>query len=95
MSQAEADLAAIREYYERVAPEYAQTFVDGALEKTQQLARLPRIGRIVPEIGDEQIRELIYRQYRIVYIVDAESERVDVLTIFHSARQFGSEDLTN
>ena len=72
MPQAEADLEAIREYYERVAPEYAQSFVDGAVEKTLQLEVFPRIGRMVPEIGDDALRELIYRQYRIIYIVDAE-----------------------
>ena len=92
MPQAEADLEAIREYYERVAPDYAQTFVDGAIEKTLELEAFPRIGRVVPEIGDEDLRELVYRQYRIIYIVDAEGERADVLTIFHSAKQFGTGD---
>ena len=90
MPQAEADLEAIREYYERVAPEYAQSFVDGAVEKTLQLEVFPRMGRRVPEIEDDALRELIYRQYRIIYIVDAEGERVDVLTIFHSAKEFGA-----
>ena len=93
MPQAEADLEAIREYYERVAPEYAQSFVDGAIEKTLQLEVFPRMGRMVPEIGDEALRELIYRQYRIIYIVDAEGERADVLTIFHSAKEFGAGDV--
>jgi plasmid stabilization system protein ParE len=94
MPQAETDLEAIREYYERVAPDYAQTFVDGAIEKTHQLEAFPRIGRIVPEIGDEDVREVIYRQYRIIYIVDADDERAEVLTIFHSAKQFGAGDLS-
>ena len=92
MPQAEADLAAIREYYEQVAPQYAKPFVTGAFEKTAQLRSFPRLGRMVPEIGDPDIRELIYRQYRIVYIVDGEN--VDVLTIFHGARQFGAGDLS-
>ena len=92
MPQAEADLRAIREYYEHVAPDYAQTFVDGALETTRRLEAFPRLGRIVPKIGDEDLRELIYRHYRIVYIVDAEDERVDILTVFHSAKEFGTGD---
>ncbi len=93
MPQAEADLEAIREYYERVAPDYAQTFVDGAVEKTLHLEAFPCMGRIVPEIDDDAIRELIYRQYRIIYIVDAEGGRADVLTVFHSAKAFGGGDL--
>ena len=40
------------------------------LEKAHQLERFPRLGRIVPEIGDASIRELIYRSYRIMYFVD-------------------------
>ncbi len=93
MPQAEADLEAIRDYYERVAPDYAQTFVEGAIEKTLQLEAFPRIGRIVPEIGEEDLRELIYRQYRIIYIVDTGDERADVLPVFHSAKEFGTADL--
>lgn len=89
MSQAEADLQAIREYYEQVSPGYAQTFVEGVLKATRRLEDFPRSGRKVPEIGDEDIREVIYRRYRIVYVVDPGDDAVDVLTIFHSAKQFG------
>ena len=48
------------------------------------------MGRIVPEIGDDAIRELIYRDYRIIYIVDAEDEQVDVLTVVHTSQHLGS-----
>ncbi|PSQ82101.1 MAG: hypothetical protein BRD46_00395, partial [Bacteroidetes bacterium QS_8_68_15] len=48
------------------------------------------VGRMVPEIEDEAIREVIYRGYRIVYVVDRDKEEVEVLTIFHSAQQFGT-----
>jgi len=47
------------------------------------------MGRIVPEIGDEAIREVLYRNYRIAYVVDRDDKEVDVLTIFHSSQQFG------
>ena len=59
------------------------------IEKVRLLERFPRMGRVVPEIRDEAIRELIYRQYRIVYVVDRGDEEVEVLTIFHSSQQFG------
>lgn len=91
LSQAEADLEAIRKYYLRVAPDFASPFIEGALEQTKQLENFPRMGRPVPEIGDRSIRELIYRQYRVVYFVDSKDQQIDILTIFHSARQFGSK----
>ena len=59
----------------------------GAFEATGRLSDFPNAGRIVPEIGDESIRELIYRQYRIIYLVNEGS--VEVLTWYHAARQFG------
>ena len=90
--QARKDLEAIEAYFEEVAPDYASFFMEQVLEKAQQLERFPHLGRIVPEIGDESIRELIYRSYRIMYFVDQEGEEVEILTVMHSSRQFGSLD---
>ena len=90
--QALKDLEAIEAYYEEVAPGYAALFVASIFEKAQRLERLPRMGRMVPEIGDEVIRELIHRGYRIMYVVDEKGEEVEVLTVLHSSRQFGSLD---
>jgi len=72
--QALKDLEAIEAYYEEVAPEYAALFVASVFEKAQRLEQLPRMGRTVPEIGDEAIRELIHRGYRIMYVVDEDEE---------------------
>ncbi len=91
--QALKDLEAIEAYFEEVAPGYAGFFMAQVLEKAQRLERFPRLGRIVPEIGDDAIRELIYRSYRIIYFVDGTDEEVEVLTVMHSSRQFGSLDL--
>ncbi|MEO1074924.1 MAG: type II toxin-antitoxin system RelE/ParE family toxin [Bacteroidota bacterium] len=85
--QALRDLEAIEAYYEEVAPDFAPLFVAGAFETAARLRDFPRAGRIVPEIGDEAIRELLYRQYRIIYIVIGDA--AEVLTVYHSARQFG------
>ncbi len=85
--QALRDLEAIEAYYEEVAPDFAPLFVAGVFEATARLGTLPRMGRVVPEIGDDSIRELIYRQYRIIYVVVGET--AEVLTLYPSARQFG------
>ena len=89
--QAQSELDAIIEYYERVgAADFAEVLEEKVVEKIRPLERLPRMGRVVPEIRDEAIREIIYRSYRIVYVVDADDEEVEVLTIFHSSKQFGA-----
>ncbi len=46
-----------------------------------------RSGRMIPE--DEQLREVIYREYRIMYHVDEMDEEILMLTVLHSSRQFG------
>jgi plasmid stabilization system protein ParE len=90
--QALKDLEEIEAYYERVAPDYAAFFVEQVFDKADQLERFPRMGRMVPEIEDEAIRELIYRDYRIIYFVDVGDGEVAVLTVIHSAQQFGGLD---
>jgi plasmid stabilization system protein ParE len=59
------------------------------LAKMRKLASFPRMRRVVPEIGDASMREVMHRDYRIVYHVDEEDIAVDVLTIFHSSRPLG------
>ena len=39
--------------------------------------------------ADDQLRELIYREYWIMYPVDDTNEEVLILTVIHSSRQFG------
>lgn len=87
--QAWTDLEAVLDYYDRLAPGFSEVFEDEVIEKIQRLEQFPRMGRVVPEIGDEALRELIHRSYRIVYHVDADDREVEVLTIFHSSQQFG------
>jgi toxin ParE1/3/4 len=87
--QAKADLQAIEEYYLGVAPAYADVIVEGLLASTNRLRTFPRSGREVPEIADEALREVIYREYRVIYYINEEADRVEVLTVLHSSQQFG------
>ncbi len=71
-----------------VAPDFAEVFLSGVFEAAARLERFPQSGRIVPEIGDETMREVIYHQYRIIYVVL--DDTVEILTLFSASRQFGS-----
>ena len=44
------------------------------------------MGRIVPEYGDETIREIIKGQYRIVYKIDSKKDSIVIVTIHHAKR---------
>lgn len=43
---------------------------------------------MIPEAEDEQLREIIYRDYRIMYHVDEAEEEALILTVPHASRQF-------
>ena len=82
-NQALADLEAIGDFMARDAPSVAQVFVERVFAAVMRLEAFPQSGRIVPEIGQEDIRESIFRCYRIVYVVS--EEEVNILTVFHAA----------
>ncbi|MEB2310014.1 MAG: type II toxin-antitoxin system RelE/ParE family toxin [Candidatus Brocadiaceae bacterium] len=58
-------------------------------EAPQSLIQHPKIGRVVPEAGDESIRELFVFQYRIVYEIKA--NEIHILTVIHGKRMFDKE----
>lgn len=91
--QALADLEAIGDVIAREAPRYAQMLTNGVFEAAERLELFPRSGRVVPEIGDEAMREMLYRGYRIMYVVSGAEgeEEAKILTVFHSSLPFGGE----
>jgi toxin ParE1/3/4 len=44
----------------------------------------PRSGRETPELGKEDIREIIVGSYRVIYRIKA--EQVQILTVHHGSR---------
>lgn len=90
-SQALADLEAIGDFIARDAPSFAEVFVDRIFVAVERLGAFPRSGRALPEIGEENLREIIFGSYRIVYLLN--SDEVSILTVFHSARQLRPSDL--
>lgn len=77
--RAQADLEEIAEYIARDNPVAAEAWVDKLLDKAQAAAVQPRAGRVVPEVGDPDIREVFLRTYRIIYRI--EPARILVLTV--------------
>ncbi|MCC5614966.1 type II toxin-antitoxin system RelE/ParE family toxin [Nostoc sp. CHAB 5836] len=84
-SQALTDVEAIGDFIARDAPSFAQVFVDRVFQSVERLQQFPLSGRVVPEIAQEDIREIIFGSYRIVYLVS--DDQVNILTVFHSSRQ--------
>jgi plasmid stabilization system protein ParE len=82
--QAADDLDAIAEFIGHDSEHYACLFVMDVLQAVERLVDLPRIGRVVPEMNDPAIRELILGNYRIIYRLH--TELAEILTV-HNGTQ--------
>ena len=83
--QAIEDIHEIREYYRPKSERYAEEFTDKVFEKAVYLEQHPHMGRMVPELERAEIRELIYKNYRIIYHIVSE-ERIDILAVHNGLR---------
>ena len=90
--QAADDLDAIAEFIARDSPHFAALLVANILQTVDRLVDFPESGRIVPEIDNRSIREVILGSYRIIY--RRRSEAVEVLTVHHGARLLDPKRLT-
>ncbi len=73
--------AEIVDYISQDKPSAAENWINTVFSKVESLEFSPEMGRVVPEIGNSQFRELIYGNYRIVYRID--QQQISVLTIRH------------
>ena len=87
--QAIEDVEAIRAHVARDSVHYADLLVERIVSAVSRLENHPFSGRVVPEVGDESLREVIHRNYRIVYRV--RQDLVEIATVFHGARLFRLE----
>ena|SRR5438309_7741444 len=86
-SSARADIRSIIRYISDDNPNRAMTFGRQLILETKKLAKFPELGRVVLEIGDRLIREIIVRRnYRVVYRVNHEQKLIEVVRFWHAAR---------
>jgi toxin ParE1/3/4 len=78
-------LIEIEDFIANDSPERAASFVDEIIKQTETiLPDKPLIGRIMPEIFNPDIRELIFKKYRIIYRVN--KNKIEILTVFEGHR---------
>lgn len=80
------DLHDIVVFIARDNPNRAMAFGYELISETDRLQEFPEFGRIVPEYRDDNIREIIYRPYRLVYLVNHEAKTCEIARVWHSAR---------
>ena len=77
-------LIEIEEYISKDNADRAIQFVDQLIEHAELLSGKPHMGRIVPELANPDIRELVFKKYRIIYRL--KEKRIEILTVFEGHR---------
>jgi len=86
------DLKEIHDYVSRDSANYARIQIARIKSRTNILKSLPFAGRSVPEYNDENYRELIEGNYRIIYKI-VSKHLIDILTVHHAARDLSKRSL--
>ena len=81
----------IAEYIAQDKPSAAEKWINTVFLNVEQLKSSPEIGRVVPEIRNDQFRELIYGNYRIIYRI--EKKQISILTIRHGKQILPIDDI--
>ncbi len=88
------ELKEIFDYVSFDSKRHAKNQVERIKSKTLILKSMPDVGRIVPELENSEIRELLEGNYRIVYRIKTKN-LIEILTVHHSSRDFSLRELIN
>jgi len=78
------DLKEICRFIALDSPYYANMLNDRIFEMVEHLELFPEMGRHVPESDDLTVRELLYKNYRIIYQI--KEGYLEIITVIHGSR---------
>ena len=84
--RAARDLESIHAYVARDSAIYAGLVVQRLVHAAERLREFPSLGRVVPELSQPHVRELIIPPFRLVY--RSQGQSVEVVTVFRASRLF-------
>jgi hypothetical protein len=88
---ARKDLRLIHQYIADDSKRYAGIVIQDIINKAEILLTHPRLGRIVPEVDDECVREISMYSYRIIY--ELINDQIYMHGVIHKRRHFKPETL--
>jgi toxin ParE1/3/4 len=88
---AKVDLRSIHDFIAHNSRHYAKKVTQDIREKTDILDRLPKVGKKVPELNDDAVKELLLYSYRIIY--EIKSQDIFVLAVVHKRRDLKAGDI--
>ncbi|CAN5752794.1 type II toxin-antitoxin system RelE/ParE family toxin [soil metagenome] len=84
-------VAEIAAYIAEERPHVAEQWVEDIFGAVERLKPFPLSGRVVPEANRQDLREVIHRDFRIIYRV--EEHQLSVLTVRHTRQPLDLEQL--
>ncbi len=82
--RAVSNLEEIYNYISKDSKNYANFFIKNVLSAIKSIPDFPNKGRMVPEYMDKNLRELIFKNYRIVYRI--KSSIIEIVAICHGSK---------
>lgn len=90
---AKARLQQIFEFIALDSHHYARKVTREIVAKSKTLKDMPRRGRVVPEIGNDDFRELFLYSYRIMY--EIMNAHIYIIAVVPMCNDFKAEDISN
>ncbi len=87
------NLQQIEDFISAENPDAAIRLTDKLISVTKNLVRFPKKGRIVPELSIDRIREIIHKNYRLVYVIKKNS--ITIISVFESHKLLSKDDIEN
>jgi|PorBlaBluebeHill_2_1084457.scaffolds.fasta_scaffold24048_5 plasmid stabilization system protein ParE len=72
----------LAKYIAKDSPEAALDWANDIFDSAEKLQDHPKLGRIVPEINEDDYRELLEGNYRVIYWLGS-PEKISILTVCH------------
>jgi len=89
---AKADLRSIHDFIAHDSQHYAKKVTQDIRERADFLDELPKVGKKVPEVNDEAVRELSLYSYRIIY--EIKNQGIFVLAVVHKRRDLKAREIS-
>jgi toxin ParE1/3/4 len=80
------DLESAHAFIAEDSPRYADLVAARLVAAVDRVREFPESGRVVPELGRPDVREVLHGAYRILYLL--RGDRAEVLAVHHGARRF-------
>jgi addiction module RelE/StbE family toxin len=84
-SNALDELDDIALYISKDSPNYAHILINQIYEMVGHLKDFPKFGRKVPEYNNSNLREILYKNYRIIYLI--KEDHLEIISVIYGSRR--------